>query len=304
MATPVDGGFDVQAMLQECVRQGTAAITEASKNQLASCQTQLVRMFQAQQESTNKVLALQTRDIARVNTRLDTMDSDHAVMQEQISGIKKVLAMAEKEIPIVDFQELEAWSRKPNPKVFSVGSPELVGPEQALAGLEEWIRAAGLTPDMVRLDSVVPSKRFNVLVQGGDGVALPRAQALARNLRDPAGRNGWRSFHSQSVGGGALPLYVSPDKSPQQVRMEIQTRRLSFILGDAVHAHSFSAQRARGIITSQGVKVARLEMGDTRFEDTVIKWNPDMVNRLHIDMDAISSQFKKAFSLVDNTEWI
>ena len=294
----------MQAFMQDCVRQGTAAIAEASKLQLASCQTQLARMFQAQQESTNKVLAAQTRDISRVSTRLDTMDTDRIAMREQISDIQKVLALAEKEIPIVDFQELEAWTRKPNPKIFSVGSPELVGPEQALAGLEEWIRAAGLTPDMVRLDSAVPSKRFNIFVQGGDGVALPRAQALARNLRDPAGRNGWRSFHSQSVGGGALPLYVSADKSPQQIRMEIQSRRLAYLLGDAVPAHSFSAQRARGIITSQGVKVARLEMGSTRNVDTIIKWNPDMVNRLHLDMDAINAQFKKAFSLEDNTEWI
>ena len=99
-------------------------------------------------------------------------------------------------------------------------------------------------------------------------------------------------------------MYVSPDKSPQQIRMEIQTRKLSFILGDAARAHSFSAQRARGIITSQGVKVARLEMGDTRYVDTVIRWNPEMVNRLHLGMDAINLQFKKAFSLDDNTEWI
>ena len=294
----------MQAFMQDCVRQGTAAIAEASKIQLTSCQTQLARMFQAQQESTNKVLAAQTRDISRVSTRLDTMDIDRIAMREQISDIKKVLAMAEKEIPIMDFQELEAWTRKPNPKIFSVGSPELVGPEQALAGLEEWIRAAGLTPDMVRLDSAVPSKRFNIFVQGGDGVALPRAQALARNLRDPAGRNGWRSFHSQSVGGGAVPLYVSPDKSPQQVRMEIQTRKLATMLSSTLHGHSFSAQRARGIITCQGVKVAKLEMGESRNVDTIIRWNPDMVTRLHIDRDTFNDQFKKAFSLEDTTEWI
>eukprot|EP00959_Pyramimonas_sp_CCMP1952_P179483 3752393-Pyramimonas_sp.AAC.1 len=68
----------------------------------------------------------------------------------------------------MDFQELEAWARQPNPRIFSIGAPQLVGPAQALQGLEEWIRAAGLTNDMVRLDPAVPSKRFNVLVQGGD----------------------------------------------------------------------------------------------------------------------------------------
>ena len=45
-------------------------------------------------------------------------------------------------------------------------------------------------------------------------------------------------------------------------------------------------------------------MGDARYVDTVIRWNPEMVNRLHLDMDDINLQFKKAFSLEDHTEWI
>eukprot|EP00959_Pyramimonas_sp_CCMP1952_P279821 5850430-Pyramimonas_sp.AAC.1 len=65
--------------------------------------------------------------------------------------------------------------------------------------------------------------------------------------------------------------------------MEIQSRRLSTLLAEAYPGLSFSAQRARGIITSQGVKVAKLEMGESRHTDTIIRWNPDMVARLHID---------------------
>ncbi|CAK0871390.1 unnamed protein product, partial [Prorocentrum cordatum] len=84
--------------------------------------------------------------------------------------------------------------------------------------------------------------------------------------------------------------------------MEIQSRRLSALLAEAHPDLSFSAQRARGIVTSQGVKVAKLEMGESRYTDTIIRWNPDMVARLHIDRESINMQFKKAFSLEDNTE--
>ncbi|CAK0800594.1 unnamed protein product, partial [Prorocentrum cordatum] len=286
----------LSAMLQSCIRQATDAIAATSMAQVTSCQTQLVRMFQTQQEAVNRSLAVQTRDIASIGQRADALEAEQAAMRKQIGDIRKALALAEKELPITDFQELEAWSRQPNPRIFSVGAPQLVGPAQALQGLEEWIRAAGLTNDMVRIDPAVPAKRFNVMVQGGDGVALPRAQALARHLRDPAGRNGWRSFSAQSVGGGVVPLYLSPDKSPQQVRMEIQSRKLSVLLAEALPDQSFSAQRARGIVTSQGVKVAKLEMGDSRNTDTIIRWNPDMVARLHIDRESINTQFKKAFS--------
>ncbi|CAK0853655.1 unnamed protein product [Prorocentrum cordatum] len=295
---------DMQAMLQSCIRQATDAIAATSMAQVTSCQTQLVRMFQTQQEAVNRSLAVQTRDIAAIGQRADALEAEQAAMRKQIGDINKVLAIAEKELPLMDFQELEAWGRQPNPRVFSIGAPQLVGPAQALQGLEDWIRAAGLTNDMVCLDPAVPSKRFNVLVQGGDSVALPRAQALARQLRDPAGRNGWRAFCAQSVGGGTVPLYISPDKSPQQVRMEIQSRRLSTLLAEAYPGISFSAQRARGIVTSQGVNVAKLEMGESRHIDTIIRWNPDMVARLHIDRESINAQFKKAFSVVDNTEWI
>ena len=101
-----------------------------------------------------------------------------------------------------------------------------------------------------------------------------------------------------------MPLYVSPDKSPQQVRMEIQTRKLATMLSSTLHGHSFSAQRARGIITCQGVKVAKLVTGESRNVDAIIRWNPDMVARLHIDRDTFNDQFKKAFSLEDTTGWI
>ena len=140
MATPVGIGGELQSMLESCMQQATAALAETSRVQLASCQTQIVRMFQAQQEAVAKTLSIQTRDVAKIGERADALEAEQAHMREQMT-----LAMAEKEIPIVDFQELEAWTRKPNPRVFSVGAPELVGPAQVLQGLGEWLRVAAVS---------------------------------------------------------------------------------------------------------------------------------------------------------------
>ncbi|CAK0836026.1 unnamed protein product [Prorocentrum cordatum] len=279
---PTLGKFLV-ALLDGCLQQASAALAETSRVQLASCQAQLVGMFQVQQEHVAKTLAVHARDVAKVGERADALAEEQRRMRAQISDIEKTLAMAEKEIPIIDFQ--------------------LVGPAQLRAGIADWLTAAGLDNNMVRLDVNVPSKRFNVVVEGGLDVAIPRAQALARHLRNPATPNGWRTFQCQAVGGGIVPLYVSPDKLPQQVRMEIQTRRLANILGDAVPGHAFSAQRARGIITSQGARLAKLEIGERREVDTTIRWNMGMASRLAIDRDAIAEQFNQAFSLEDRTEW-
>ncbi|CAK0820764.1 unnamed protein product, partial [Prorocentrum cordatum] len=288
------------ALLDSCMQQDTVALAETSRDQLASCQQQLVGMFQAQQEHVAKSLAAHARDVAKVGERAGALAEEKRRMRAHIDDIEKTLAMAEKEIPIIDFQALEAWSRLPDARVFSVGAPELVGPVQVRAGISDWLTAAGLDNSMVRLDSSVPSTRFNIVVEGGLDVAIPRAQALARHLRNPAAPNRWRSFQCQTVGGGSVPLYVSPDKSPQQVRMEIQTSLPVSILSEGVPGQAFSAQRARGIIASQGVKLAKLEMGDRREADTTIRWNMDMVSRLAIDRDAIVERFKKAFSLEDH----
>ncbi|CAK0824240.1 unnamed protein product, partial [Prorocentrum cordatum] len=258
---------------------------------------QLVGMVQAQQEHVAKSLVVHARDVAKVGGRADALVDEQRRIRAQIDDIEKTLANAEKEIPIIDFQALEAWSRLLDARIFSVGAPELVGPAQVRAGISDWLTAAGLDNSMVRLDSSVPSQRFNVVVEGVLDIAIPRAHALARHVRNPAAPNGWRSFQCQAVGGGTVPLYVVPDQSPQQVRMNIQTRRLANILSESVPGQAFCAQRARGTIASQGVRLAKLEMGDRRETDTTIRWNMDMVSRLAIDRGAIAEQFKKAFSL-------
>eukprot|EP00959_Pyramimonas_sp_CCMP1952_P326713 6839084-Pyramimonas_sp.AAC.1 len=225
------------------MQQTTVALAETSRVQLASCQQQLVGMFQAQQEHVAKSLAVHARDVAKVGERADALADEQRRTRAQIDAMEKTRAMAEKEIPIIDFQALEAWARSPDARIFSVGAPELVSPAQTRAGIHDWLTAAGLDNNMVRLDSSVPSKRVNIVVGGGLDIAIPRAQALARHLRNPAAPNGWCSFQCQAVGGGSVPLYVSFDKSPEQVRMDIQTRRLANILSEAAPGHAFSAQR-------------------------------------------------------------
>ncbi|CAK0839657.1 unnamed protein product, partial [Prorocentrum cordatum] len=224
------------ALLDSCMQQATVALAETSRVQLASCQQQLVGMFQAQQEHAAKSLAVHARDVAKVGEHADALADEQRRMRAQIDDIEKMLAMAAKEVPIIDFQALEAWARLPDARIFSVGAPELVGPAQVRAGIHDWLTAAGLDNNMVRLDSSVPRKRFNIVVEGGLDIAIPRAQ------------------------------------------------------------------RARDIITSQGVKLAELEMGDRRETDATIRWNMDMVLRLAIDRGATAEQFKKAFSLEDRTE--
>ncbi|CAK0849819.1 unnamed protein product, partial [Prorocentrum cordatum] len=228
-------------------------------------------------EHVAKSLAVHARDAAKVGERAGALADEQRRMRAQIDDIEKTLAMAENETPIIDFQALEACSRLPDARIFSAGAPELVGPAQVRAGISDWLTAAGI--DKTLSVSTPPPPESASTLSWGAGWTSP-FRVLKR----------W------------LDICVAL-RSPQQVRMEIQTRRLANILSEAVPGQAFSAQRARGIITSQGVKLAELEMGGRREAGTATRWNVDMVSRMAIDRDAIAEQSKKAFSLEDRTEW-
>ena len=152
----------------------------------------------------------------------------------------------------------------------------------------------------------VPARRFVLRVRGGPQVAHPRASALSRSLRDTASPNGWRALSGVSTNGHQVPLYVSPDKNGQQVRCELQTRKLAKILGEMVgQGVAIRGQRTRGIVTADAAPLARLVVGETPTEDTRIQWHPPALARLALDRDDVARRFREATaSHLANTEWL
>ena len=95
----------------------------------------------------------------------------------------------------------------------------------------------------------------------------------------------WREFGITDASGSPKPHYISGDKSPREIRREIQTKRLHSMFGEARPELSWRCQRSRGLIAIEAVPVCELLVGGSHAEPTQISWNPDVVRRFNIDIE-------------------
>ena len=240
-------------------------------------------------------------EIAQIKQKINEAEAEQARHKEAIETIQKALAIAEARTAVPDIIAESDFDRPPDPAVFSVGAPDLVAPQLVQQALLGWFRDAGVDPATATLQGDVPAKRFTLRLLGGAAVVSPRAVALARALRLAGGS--WRQFSSTSVAGQTVPLYVSTDRSPRQIRREIQTRRLHQLLKEAKQDTDFRPFKQKGRISAVGVPLVRLEVGSAANIDTKIIWNYAQSTKLHIDSAAIERAFNDFFAEDRGVSW-
>ena len=135
-------------------------------------------------------------------------------------------------------------------------------------------------------------------VQGG-AAAPGRALALSRALKTSAG---FRTFSGFDTGGVNTPIYVSGDKSPKQIRLELQTKRLQRIIQDAYRDHNVGAQRSKGIVTIGAVPLVVVEVQGPD-EPSKLRWDMPILARFQIDKQPLVAAFGHAFASVDTSTW-
>ena len=160
---------------------------------------------------------------------------------------------------------------------------------------------ANLQPSMVELVGSAPARRFVLLVKGGRDIAVPRALALTRALKDAAGR--WRNFQSTDTNGNVVPIFINPDKSPKQIRTEVQCKHLHKILKDRYPNRNWKAFRARGEIHCDAVKIVRLEING-QADPTKLQWNHKALGSIaEVDREAVGNAFSALYADTEDAEW-
>eukprot|EP00959_Pyramimonas_sp_CCMP1952_P456464 9473200-Pyramimonas_sp.AAC.1 len=79
---------------------------------------------------------------------------------------------------------------------------------------------------------------------GDPGAAQRKVRAARRALRSSEGV--WKDFSVPATEGGQARVYVGVDKSPKQVRMEVQTKKLAQITKDIHETARVKHDRNKG----------------------------------------------------------
>ena len=222
-------------------------------------------------------------------------------MWTQIDQLRDTIALAEAQTPITDLNRLAEWDRQPDPALFSIGAKRLISPEVLLNDLQEWIHAANLQSDHVELIGDEPARRVIIKVKGDPAVAIPRAMALSRALRDPSGR--WKRFTSSDTQGQPVDIYISSDKSPKQIRTEVQTKKLLDLIQQRHPRLRWRAFRNKGEIHCDNVPGIKIIVRGQN-DPSSIQWSEQAINSptfQHIDRGDILTSFQALFNSDSDT---
>ena len=179
----------------------------------------------------------------------------------------------------------------------------LISPYLLLNDLQEWIAAANLQSNHVELIVDEPSRRFILQVKGDSAVAIPRAMALSRALRDPSGR--WKRFASSDTQGQPVDIYINSDKSPKQSRTEVQPKKLLQLLQQRYPRLRRRAFRNRGEIHCDSMPVIKIVVRG-QSDPSIIQWSEQALNQQqfqHIDRGDILTSFQALFADTETAMW-
>ena len=107
---------------------------------------------------------------------------------------------------------------------------------------------------------------------------------------------------AQTPGGGTTKLYMEPDKNKNQIRREVNTRRLRRVIEDNASALKLRIKKEVGLVSHGAVPLARLLLEHDGIAEgepprLKIEWNKPLVAKLSVshklDKEAIEAEFHK-----------
>ena len=103
-------------------------------------------------------------------------------------------------------------------------------------------------------------------------------------------------------GRETLELHLGPDKSPYQIKLEMQGRRLRKLLADQWPDRRFFLDRDRGTISDGWDLLCRLEPAPGR-APTKVWWNTSVLRRLEYSKQELVELFQPVVQPNTEPEW-
>ena len=167
-------------------------------------------------------------EVHEIREKFETTAQEQAALRLQVEEMQKLLALADRHVPVASLQEEQDFNRDADPLMYDVHCQDIVSPKELLASMDQWLAEAKVQADWIKIHGAVPNRNFRLEVLGGASAAS-RSVALHRALRSGGS---WREFSAKSVEGAFCRVYINPDRSQRTIRQEIQTRRLARLLQD------------------------------------------------------------------------
>lgn len=236
-----------------------------------------------------------------VEHKVAGMDARQLLAEARLEKLEKELAMVQSPAPIDPAILDTAWDRAPNTAILRLNTPELAKLDDVQKVVKGWLddefRAEQW--DVVAVGGE-PTKNFALRFSGAEPTASRRARKALDGMRRSDGT--WRKLGVAGVDGASLPLYVHPDKSPQQNKIEALCRRAARAIKEVHPTMAPHLLRASGVVSVQWQKLLRIRA--PTWHEAILEFNESAVASLRIDRQRVAAIIDvSGAAATDFVEW-
>ena len=244
--------------------------------------------------------------IIDITTRTDSIENSQNQMRRDLEQLQAALAVAESASAGAASQAArdDSWEREPDLTILRVNAAENIAHAAVLSAIESWLDEADIKQEMWELsgDPNGIARNFSIRFIGAPVLAARRARKAlaARRTADGA----WKPNPKvRSPLGRQLELYVSPDKSPKQLKTEQGSRKL-FRAFKAIHPQkNVHHDKRSGQVSVDWVPCAKLVANSSTENPYTVQWNLTAVQQSQIDKQGIMDSFNSHGEGQTNVQW-
>jgi len=268
------------------------------------CTGKLESLFRDYDKAVTKKFEAHEHDIADLRARADATEEAQKKMKDDIERIRAALAVAESAAADVTAAiQNDEFDRDPDPTIIRLNAAESVAHESVKTAVSEWIALADIVDDQWELqgDPRGISRNFVIKLRGAPGLAARRVKKCLGLRRNADGS--WRpNMKVTSPLGREIEVYVSPDKSPKQLRTEQGGRRLLKAFR-AVHPNKAThLDKRSGMVSVEWKPCARVTP-NAEPNSYVVMWNHSVVTQTQVQKAQIMDVFNSETGNVAGVQW-
>jgi hypothetical protein len=198
----------------------------------------------------------------------------------------------------------DAWDRDPDLTILRANTSENVSHASALAAIETWLLEADIKQDMFELsgDPNGIARNFTIRFAGTPVLAARRARKALAARRTPEGA--WKpNPNVRSPLGRQLELYISPDKSPKQLKTEQGSRKLIRAF-KATHPQKHThVDKRTGVVSVDWVPCAKVVANSSSDDPYTIQWNVAALEQSQVDKSRVMDAFNSSGGSQASVQW-
>jgi len=290
---PAPAPVDISALMEQYEKRMLAASKQATQELLVQYELTVRDRFTEQ-----------SGRIEELRSQVATLEQDRDSHHTRLVALESRLALissADNEVAI-KLRDEASFTRDPLPNILRAGVPvqtTIEAMRETVATL--FTAVGGLSEQDWKVSGAAQSRNFIIEFAGSPALGATNASRVMDHIRNGGS---WREVHIQ---GTTNKVFISYDKSPQQLAKEAAGRRLfRAIKEELAHLHKpVRLLRGDGVVCVDWVPVVRVSCdapGKTEFF-----WNARQADLLKIDREKVKRQVAasrpEGSARIDDVEW-